>query len=63
MNKIFKNGNTITIGNYYDEKNRTYFKDFSYVTLPGKEAVNDKISIVTGIKKDSECFDAPFKLL
>jgi CRISPR/Cas system CMR-associated protein Cmr5 small subunit len=56
-NKILKNGQTITIGNYFDEKNRTYFKDFSYVTLPGKEIVNDQISMVTGIKKNADYFD------
>jgi hypothetical protein len=58
MNKIFKNGQTITIENYYDEKNRAYFKDFKYVTLPGKENITDEISNVTGITKNAEYFDA-----
>jgi hypothetical protein len=56
MNKILNNGQTISIGNYFDIKNRTYFKDFSYVVLPGKEVVNDEISIVTGIQKNADHF-------
>jgi len=58
MNKILNNGHTISIGNYFDDKNRSYFKYFSYVTLPGKEIVNDQISKVTGIKKDADYFDS-----
>lgn len=58
MNKILNNGQTISIGNYFDENNRKYFKQMSYVTLPGKEEVNDKIYKVTGIKKDADYFDA-----
>jgi len=57
VNKILKNGQTITINNYYDERNREYFKQFSYVILPGKEVVNDEISKNTGIIKDADHFD------
>ena len=57
-NKILNNGQVVNIGNYYDEKNRSYFKDFKYVTLPGKEVVNDEISRVTDIKKDADFFDS-----
>jgi hypothetical protein len=56
-NIIFNNKQTITIGNYYDILNRMYFKDFEYVTLPGKIIVNDEISNITGIRKDAEYFD------
>jgi len=56
VNKILKNGQTISIGNYYDKKNRTYFEDFKYVILPGKETVNDSASI-SGIRTDVEYFD------
>ena len=57
VNKILKSGETISIGNYFDEKNREYFKDFKYVTLPGKECINDEITAITGIKKDANYFD------
>ena len=57
VNKILKNGQTISIRNYYDKKNRIYFKDFKYITLPGKELVNDEINKITGIKKNAEYFD------
>ena len=57
VNKIFKNEETISIGNYYDKKNREYFKEFKYVTLPGKEYINDQINKITGIKMDADYFD------
>jgi len=57
VNKILKNEQPITIGNYFDQKNRVYFKEFKYVTLPGKEWINDEITNITGIKKDADFFD------
>ena len=56
VNKILNNNQNISIGNYFDKKNRLYFKQFYYVTLPGKEVVNDEISNITGIKKDADYF-------
>ena len=57
VNKILNNNENISIGNYFDEKNRSYFKQFYYVTLPGKEIVNDEISNITCIKKDADYFE------
>jgi hypothetical protein len=57
VNKILKNEQTISIENYYDKKNREYFKEFKYVTLPGKEYIDDKIYKITGIKMDADYFD------
>jgi hypothetical protein len=56
-NKILKNGQTITIGNYYDPKNRNYFKDFKYVILPGRQTITDEINMNTNISKNAEYFD------
>jgi hypothetical protein len=57
VNKILKNNQTITIENYFDTKNRAYFKEFSYITLPGRSIVNDEINKMTGIKKDADYFE------
>jgi len=57
VNKILNNNQSISINNYFDGNNRSYFKKFSYIILPGKEIVNDEISNVTGIKKDADYFE------
>jgi hypothetical protein len=57
VNKILKNDQTINIANYFDENNRNYFKEFNYVTLPGKEYISYEISNVTGINIDYIYFD------
>jgi len=57
VNKILKNRQTISIGNYYDKKNRTYFKVLKYVILPGRETINDSISNISGIRLDADYFD------
>lgn len=57
VNKILKNDQTISIGNYFDEKNREYFKSFDFVILPGKEDINNEINNITGINEDADFFD------
>ena len=57
VNKIYKNNQVITIKNYYDKNNRSYFKDFTYVFLPGKEIINNEISETTCINLNSDYFD------
>jgi len=57
VNKILKNDQTISILNYFDEKNREYFKSFDFVILPGKENINNEITNITGINTDADYFD------
>jgi hypothetical protein len=57
VNKIYKNDQSIGIEHYFDENNRSYFKQFNYVTLPGKEFLDDEISNKTGIKTYANYFD------
>ena len=55
-NKILKNGQTITISNYFDINNRNYYKHFDYVVLPGKIEITNEISQLTGIQINAEYF-------
>ena len=57
QNKILNNGESININNYFSEANRNYFKDFNYITLPGKENIDDNISNITGININADFFD------
>jgi hypothetical protein len=57
INKILNNGQLITIENYHDKNNRAHFKQFSYVTLPGKENLNKETSQYSGISMNADYFD------
>lgn len=58
QNKILKNGQIIGINNYFDPKNREYFKSFNnYIILPGKEPITREIQSNTGININGDYFD------
>jgi hypothetical protein len=57
QNKIMNNDPSTTLSNYFDEKNRIYFKQFTYVTLPGKEVITSEMSNKTGIQMNADYFD------
>jgi len=56
-NKILRNGHVISITNYYDKKNREYFKQFHYVILPGRLEITSEISKNTGIQLNADYFN------
>ena len=57
VNKILNNNIFINLNHYYDNTNRSFFKKFTYVILPGKENITNEISKKTGILINSDYFD------